>query len=143
MLFRSMGGDVRRYLRNPSGRGAVPMVHLVQDFDKDGEFDNYFHLKVWTINGRMGSNPTAFMAFNGSANTSDLSTNSDEITGIFTTRYRVQRYQDFIDYWFEHPPAGYDSTGTGASGGAARTNPWTQRMVQLGLIDPYAHVDLD
>lgn len=147
IVYTVMGGDVRRYLRNPSGRGAVPMKHLVQDFNDDGEFDNYFHLKVWTINGRMGSNRTAYLAFNGSANTSDLATNSDEITGIFTTRYRVLRYQGFIDYWFDNPPAGYDATGTGSSttgGAAGRTaSPWTQRMVQLGLIDPYAHVDLD
>lgn len=145
ILYTVMGTDVRRHLRDPSGRGAVPMVHLVQDFDDDGEFDNYFHLKVWTINGRMGSNRTAYLAFNGSANTSDLATSSDEITGVFTTPYRVLTYQRFIDRWFDNPPPGYDAggSGSGGAGGAARTSAWTQRMVQLGLIDPYAHVDLD
>ena len=51
--YTVVGIDVGRFLRQSSGRGPVPMKHLTQDFNGDGEFDNYFHLKSMTIRGQV------------------------------------------------------------------------------------------
>lgn len=137
VVYTVMGKDVKRVLSARSGRGKVPMRHLVQDFDGDGAFDNYFHIKVLTINGVMGSNKTAYLSFNGSSNTSDLSTSSDENIGTFRSRRITLHYQRHIDYWFENKPSdGRERSGSlnTALGGAAG---------RLGVIDPYMHVDLD
>ena len=45
-----------------SGRGPVPMKHLVQDFNGDGEFDNYFHLKAMSIVGNVGGDRSGYVA---------------------------------------------------------------------------------
>ena len=50
----------------------MPKKHLVQDFDGDGEFDNYFHLKALTINGVYAGNPASYVILNGSSNWSGL-----------------------------------------------------------------------
>ena len=146
IVYTVMGGDVRKVLKSPGGRGAVPMRHLVQDFDGDGEFDNYFHIKVLTINGVMGKDRTSFLSFNGSSNTSDLATRSDENIGRIASKRVVLRYQEHIDYWFENPPPDpcdnihepgeptCHKSGTGGGGGAAG---------RKHAVDPYAHVDLD
>ena len=57
IAYTVMGVDVFRFLNQPTARGVVPKKHLVQDFDGDGEFDNYFHLKALTINGVYAGNP--------------------------------------------------------------------------------------
>lgn len=136
VVYTVMGMDVRKVLASRSGRGPVPMRHLVQDFNGDGAFDNYFHIKVLTINGVLGSNKTAFVSFNGSSNTSDLSSASDENIGTFRSRPITLRYQKHIDYWFDHKPADGNSGGsaTTSTGGAAG---------RVGVIDPYMYVDLD
>ena len=70
--YTVIGVDVGRVLRSPAGRGPVPMKHLVQDFDGDGEFDNYFHLKAMSIVGNVGGDRSGYVVLNGSANWSGL-----------------------------------------------------------------------
>ncbi len=124
--YTVMGRDVKKVLTAGSGRGPVPLRHLVQDFDGDGDFDNYFHLKVLTINGRLGGDRTAYVTFNGSANTSDASSRSDEQIGRFVGKRITLQYQRFIDRWFENPP------------------PNASRRADADPdVDPYQHVDMD
>ena len=52
--YTVLGVDVGRMLRNGSGRGPVPLRHLVQDANGDGQFDNYFHLKAMSVVGHVG-----------------------------------------------------------------------------------------
>ncbi|GAA1791277.1 hypothetical protein GCM10009795_041190 [Nocardioides hankookensis] len=139
IVYTVMGVAVRKVLRGSGGRGAVPMRHLVQDFDGDGDFDNYFHIKVLTINGVVGKDRTTYVAYNGSSNTSDLSTHSDENIGTLHGKRYTLRYQDHIDYWFDNPPPDgkYDGTDDGTGGGAAG------RLALPRVVDPYVNVDLD
>lgn len=130
VAYTVMGREAKRILSGQGGRGPVPMRHLVQDFDGDGDFDNYFHLKVLTINGRLGNDPTAYVTFNGSANTSDAASRSDEQIGKLVGRKNTLAYQRFIDRWFENPPPNVNPR----SSAAARMDP---------AFDPYQHVDLD
>jgi len=102
--YTVVGIDVGHLLRRQDGRGPIPMKHLVQDFDGDGEFDNYFHLKAMSIVGHVGRDPSAYVVLNGSANWSRLAAVSDENLGIYHNKAFTLRYQDHLDYWFHNFP---------------------------------------
>jgi hypothetical protein len=102
--YTIVGKDVGRMLRANTGRGPVPMKHLVQDFDGDGQFDNYFHLKAMTIVGNYGKDRSNHVLVNGSANWSSMAKVSDENVGIYYARGPVLRYQEHLDYWYENFP---------------------------------------
>jgi hypothetical protein len=130
--YTVLGRDIHRLLSNPGGpRGKVPMRHLVQDFNGDGEFDNYFHLKVITINGVVGDNRSAHIVVNGSANISGFAARSDENIAVIHRTAATLAYQHYIEYWFTHFPKSKPLTTT------------TSKLVQTGRVDPYAHVDMD
>ena len=129
IAYTVMGVDVFRFLSQPTARGPVPKRHLVQDFNGDGEFDNYFHLKALTINGVYDGNPESYVTLNGSSNWSGFAAISDENFGILTRRSPTMKYQHFIDYWYENFP---------------KSKPLTlSRLRGDVVIDPYAHVDMD
>jgi len=103
--YTVVGIAIGRMLREDFGRGPVPMKHLTQDFNGDGEFDNYFHLKSMTIRGHYGSDRSGVALLNGSANWSGLAKISDENLGIYRNRKRVLRYEDHLDYWYDNFPS--------------------------------------
>lgn len=111
--YTVVGIQIGRFLRQGSGRGPVPMKHLTQDFNGDGEFDNYFHLKSMTIRGHYGSDRSGLALLNGSANWSGTGARSDENVGIYRSPNRVRRYEKHLDYWYENfPRNGSSRTGT-------------------------------
>lgn len=126
--YTVMGKDVKRHLTAAGGRGPVPIKHLVQDFDGDGKFDNYFHLKVLTVNGKVGADPNTWTTINGSANSSGLATHSDENVGQFNGKKITMQYQRFIDYWYNNFP----TVQGRAAKAAVRAHP-----------NPYEDVDMD
>jgi hypothetical protein len=134
--YTVLGRDIHRVLTTPGRRGKVPLKHLVQDFNGDGEFDNYFHLKVLTINGHLGNDRGAYVAVNGSANLSGLAKVSDENIAVIRRRAPTLKYQSYIDYWWTHFPSSKPTTTTTTT---------TMRNGQLVKVkvDPYAHVDMD
>lgn len=131
IAYTVMGVDIFRALNQPTARGIVPKKHLVQDFDGDGEFDNYFHLKALSINGHWNGNRGAYVTLNGSSNWSGFAAVSDENFGILKRRAPTMKYQRFIDYWYVNFP---------------KSEPVDERVamrMRRGEIDPYAHVDMD
>lgn len=127
--YTVLGVDIHRLLTNRSGpRGAVPLRHLVQDANGDGEFDNYFHLKAMTINGVVGKDHSAHYLVNGSANISGFAAASDENVAIIQRTVATLRYQNYINYWLDHFPPSV---------------PVHVNARQLSHVDPYAHVDMD
>ena len=151
--YTVMGVDSGRLLRSSTGRGPVPMKHLVQDFNGDGEFDNYFHLKAMTIVGNVGGDRSNYVVLNGSANWSGLAAASDENIGIYWNKPLTLRYQKHLDYWYDNFPQSASSRpgtfgrrttqdqlvfGTGAN---ARYEDGTK--VAPDGVDPYAHVEMD
>ena len=127
IAYTVMGVQIFRFLGQGTARGPVPKKHLVQDFDGDGEFDNYFHLKALTINGVFDGNPTSFVTLNGSSNWSGYAAVSDENFGILVRRSPTLKYQHFIDFWYENFPK------------SAPLDP----DVDLSKVDRYAKIDLD
>ena len=102
--YTVIGRDVGRMMRAPSRRGPVPLKHLVQDFNGDGEFDNYFHMKSMTIVGNYGGDRSNHVLLNGSSNWSGLGKISDENLGIYRSKGLVQRYQKHLIYWYKNFP---------------------------------------
>lgn len=150
--YTVMGIDVGRMLRDQSGRGPVPMKHLVQDFDNDGFFDNYFHLKSMTIVGNYAGDNSGHALVNGSANWAGLATVSDENIGIYRSKRRVLRYQDHLDYWYENFPSGRyaRSTATATSsdsplifGSGTDAEYENGEPVGQGDFNPFARVQMD
>jgi hypothetical protein len=154
--YTVVGIDVGRLLRNPSGRGPVPMKHLVQDFNGDGEFDNYFHLKAMSIVGNVGPDRSGYVVLNGSANWSGLARASDENIGVYWNRARTLRYQEHLDYWYKNFPKSKPTATT--SSGRALVAPEGDGLVfgsgrnavyedgtpySTTGVDPYATLDLD
>jgi hypothetical protein len=127
IAYTVMGVQIFRFLGQGTARGPVPKKHLVQDFDGDGEFDNYFHLKALTINGVFDGNPTSFVTLNGSSNWSGYAAVSDENFGILVRRAPTLKYQHFIDYWYENFPKSVPLDSD----------------VDLRTVDRYANIDLD
>lgn len=103
--YTVVGIDIGRYLRSQAGRGPVPMKHLVQDFDGDGQFDNYFHLKAMAIVGNVAGKRANKVVLNGSANLSGLGAVSDENLGVYRRGPLTDRYREHIDFWYENFPA--------------------------------------
>ena len=121
--YTVMGIDVGRYLRDSSGRGPVPVKHLVQDFNGDKIFDNYFHLKTMSIVGKVGRKSSSYSVLNGSANWSSSSAHSDENLGIYYTKNRTLRYQDHFDYWYDNFPSDGTTSARTARGTTATAEP--------------------
>jgi hypothetical protein len=148
--YTVLGVAVGRMLRSHSGRGPVPLKHLVQDVDGDGEFDNYFHLKAMSIVGHLRKDRSAYALLNGSANMSGLSKVSDENVGVYRRKQITMKYQDHINYWYDNFPQ-TDPTpttssrlmfGDGANYVLEGESPGANRVARSG-INPFAHVDMD
>lgn len=133
--YTVMGYKQTKLLHASTGRGAVPRAHMVDDLNGDGEFDRYFHLKAYTINGHIGKNRHAYWMQIGSGNTADLALWSDEnYLYIRGKRAPVLRYQNHINYWFGRFPHYYRPY---------RTPLMRARIASGQMVDPYAHVDMD
>lgn len=165
--YTVVGIDIGRYLRAPGGRGPVPMKHLVQDFNGDGQFDNYFHLKAMSIVGNVGGKRGNYVVLNGSANWSGLAAASDENLGIYWRKNLTRRYEKHIDYWYNNFPRSTTSVVNSTNPTSptdpattlfARTAAQADQLVfgagknavyedgtpySLTGVDPYAQLELD
>lgn len=134
--YTVMGISTGRILRDPSGRGPVPMRHMVQDTNNDGQFDNYFHMKSMSIVGNYNGDRSAHALVNGSANWSGLAKVSDENLGIYRSKAVTQRYQEHMNYWY-----GRFSGRARLVFGAGRNAVYEDgESVSNGQYDPFARV---
>ncbi len=147
--YTVIGIDTGRMLRSPSRRGPVPLAHMVQDTNNDGQFDNYFHMKAMTIVGNFGKNRGSYVTLNGSANFSDAAATSDENFGIYFRKGITRRYEDHLNYWYNFFSSRNRAAFRGETARAARDD---GRLTADGLlfgvgpidgVDPYANLELD
>ncbi|MEV7428545.1 phospholipase D-like domain-containing protein [Nocardioides sp. NPDC092400] len=128
IVYAVMGNEVLRILRR-EGRRPVRMRQIVQDFDGDGVYDRYLHMKVLTIRGRYRGDRSAWITVNGSANWSPAVLNSDEAVLRIKRPSVLRDYDRWITKLYRHPP----ETGQLA--------PLLGR--RLGVLDPYAEIEVD
>ncbi len=131
IVYAVMGNEVLRILRH-EGPSPVPMRQIVQDFNGDGVYDRYLHMKVLTVRGVYGRNHSAWMTLNGSANWSPVVLASDEALMRIDRPRVVRRYNGWIDYLFSHPPRSSKSTARMAKPG-----------VNASGVDPYSLIQVD
>ncbi len=150
--YTVVGITIGRFLRQSSGRGPVPMKHQVQDFNCDGEFDRYFHLKSMTIRGNYNGDRSGLALLNGSSNWSGLAKISDENLGIYRGAGRVRRYEKHLDYWYNNFPTTSCRSSSSARaiagdqlifGGGRNAVYEDGESVTGGTYDPFAHVAED
>lgn len=111
---------IKRYFDNNN----VPLRHLVVDRDGDRIFDKYFHMKSFSIRGRIGNNRRDFAVMNGSANMSRTAAVSDEnIMIIRGHRGHTMKTQRHINWWFHNFPRNARATTS-----------------YRGDVDPYAQI---
>lgn len=148
--YTVMGIDVGRMLRKASPRGPVPLAHMVRDTNRDGQFDEYFHMKSMSVIGNVGGNRRGYALLNGSQNWSDASARSDENVGItYRPRY-VRQYSAHIDRWFGYFAA-RSSNRIFSGRQIATSSDLDGRLVDGFLfgtgpvdgVDPYALVEMD
>lgn len=130
--YTVMGVKQGRYLRREGGRGPVPLKHLVQDFDGDGDFDNYFHMKSLAVRGNVGGDRSGNLVFNGSANWSGLAKGSDENMGIYRSAKVEATYRKHIDYWYKNFPS---------RGGSARRSAGAEDQLIFGFDENAVYED--
>jgi phosphatidylserine/phosphatidylglycerophosphate/cardiolipin synthase-like enzyme len=150
--YTVMGRDTGQMMRRPGKRGrGVPMRHLVQDTNGDGQFDNYFHLKSMTVVGHVGRDRSAWGVLNGSSNWSDRGYRSDENLGIYWRKGLTQRYQEYLSYWYNWPGFAQSSRRYQMSARMSQEAIQDGRLVDgllfgtgpIAGVDPYANVDMD
>ena len=147
--YTVMGLDVGRMLRQPSRRGPVPLAHLVRDTDRDGQFDEYFHMKAMSVIGHVRGNRRGYALLNGSQNWSDASARSDENVGITYRPGYTRQYSAHIDRWYGR--FGRTSSRTFSARQLQTSADLDDRMVDGFLfgtgpvdgVDPYALVEMD
>ena len=94
-----LGRGVNRALRNPAGRGPIPIHSLYQDNDGDGVPERYLHMKSVSIQGVYGGNTAANLVWTGSPNWSARAARSDEIwVKVFDAPVLARAYANHIDY---------------------------------------------
>lgn len=99
IIYAITSRPVLRILRNPSGRGKVPMRQSVIK-NAAGEVVKYNHNKWMTITGRWGADRSAWLTFSGSANWADLSLSSDEqMQRISSSAYARRHLFNFDKTW--------------------------------------------
>ncbi|WP_167305838.1 phospholipase D-like domain-containing protein [Nocardioides euryhalodurans] len=149
--YTVIGKDVSRMLRAPSRRGPVPLRHMVEDVNGDGQFDNYFHMKAMTIVGNVGGRRANHVVLNGSSNWSTVADRSDENIGVYWRKGLTNRYQEHIIYWLRHFDR-RNAAAAAADSPLARTTAAQGGLTDDGLlfgtgpvngVDPYANVDMD
>jgi phosphatidylserine/phosphatidylglycerophosphate/cardiolipin synthase-like enzyme len=142
--YTVVGIDIGRYLREGGHRrGPVPMKHLVQDFNNDGRFDNYFHLKTMTIRGNYAGDRSGHVVLNGSANWSHAGEISDENLGIYRNKAVVDRYQEHLDYWWYNFPSNRSSSGRLVFGTDQNAIYEDGTPVSDGTVNPFEKLAVD
>jgi phosphatidylserine/phosphatidylglycerophosphate/cardiolipin synthase-like enzyme len=109
------GRGVNQTLRNPKGRGPVPIRQVTVDNDLDGVPERYLHMKAIAIRGGFAGDKTANVLITGSPNWSTRASRSDEILFRFLNAKRlVGRYLTHVDRLYRGPWS-HEKTDLGAT----------------------------
>lgn len=104
IVYAVFGNNVMWIFRH---RGAQPMPfrQIAQDFNLDGLYDRYLHMKYMTVSGVYDGDTAANVIWNGSANWTGVALASDEIVmRILNDPEEVKTYADWVDWLYAHPP---------------------------------------
>lgn len=127
------GRAVNRYLRNPSGRGPVPMREVTIDNNDDGIPERYLHMKAIAVSGVFDGDRAASVVLTGSPNWSTRAQRSDEVwVRLLDRPIIVRQYHRHVDRLYASPAAHFRSvsprrfgrSSSTAAGGRASVPSW-------------------
>lgn len=120
VAYTVLGPQVAKLFRSTAGRGRMPARQIAQDFDGDGKFDRYLHLKDLVIDGHFQDRRDAHFVYNGTQNWTETSALSDEMGFSLDDPAIAAKYVDRIDSLYLNPP--YNPHPNASDGGVeART----------------------
>ncbi|MGZ8745220.1 MAG: phospholipase D-like domain-containing protein, partial [Nocardioides sp.] len=97
IVYAVFGNEVLSILRH-TNRGPVPIKQIAQDFDLDGVYDRYLHMKTMAVSGVYAGDTSSNVTWNGSANWTSVALASDEVVmRIFDPKVRA-KYSQWFDY---------------------------------------------
>jgi phosphatidylserine/phosphatidylglycerophosphate/cardiolipin synthase-like enzyme len=135
IVYAVFGNEVLSILRH-TNRGPVPIQQIAQDFNLDGVYDRYLHMKTMAVSGVYRGDTSSNVTWNGSANWTSVALASDEVVmRIFDTKVR-QTYSQWFDYLYANPPR-YSNTKQASMARLAMKS-----AVARG-VDPYSQMELD
>lgn len=105
---------------------TIRLRHLVYDNNGDGVFDQYLHMKAMVIVGHVGTDRSARLVYEGSANWSNPMKASDEQGMVIDSKGIANRYSKWLTQLFLRAPKP-------AASRAFRAIPG---------VDPYANVEM-
>lgn len=114
--------------------GDVPVRHLAYDWDGDGSYDRYLHMKAMTVSGRWKRDRSHRLVLNGSGNWDWLSRVSDEQGMVIHDDRLERKYGRHINNLFAIAPyEGGLRTRTRQDAGAYEDNPEAYQELELEL----------
>jgi len=144
--YAVMGNEVLSVLRH-TARGPVPLRQIASDFNRDGVYDKYLHMKTMAVSGVYAGQTNANVTWNGSANWTDVALASDEVVARVYSTKTVRVYSNWFDWLFAHPPAfscnplcggGGDDPGGIMAGKYGSSPEDVLALARLRGVDPYA-----
>ena len=108
-------------VRRPGGRGPIPIRQIAQDWQDDGVYDRYLHMKYMTISGVYEATSPPSHG-NGTANWSGLTHEERRDHRLRPGERMRRRHADWVDHLFGNPPPQRVSGRARAlTGGAGRS----------------------
>ncbi|QNN51741.1 phospholipase D-like domain-containing protein [Nocardioides mesophilus] len=144
IVYAVIGNRILKILRDPTGRGAIPMRQIVQDFNGDGVYDRYLHMKVLTVSGVWRGDTSANVTWNGSSNWTPVSLKSDEMGMKIQATGVRRRYANWIEHLFNNPP--YNPYARSVSGRTASPGFIDEAPRPADLapgVNPYAKIEFN
>ena len=119
------------------------MKQVVKDVDHDGVYDYYLHSKVMVISGNVAGNPAANLAVDGSTNWTPVAMASDETYARTASQAAVNKYSQFVDWWFVNAPSSWSYRKNGrASFNRLAQSDGPAYGVKVKGVDPYQKLQL-
>lgn len=105
--------------------GGVPTRQLVSYDDRTRLYTKYTHTKVLAISGNWGGRSNQQISWNGTANWTAATLESDELVGKVTSAAVTNKYNYFVNYWFSRTPNGRRLVPTTNNPDGRQSDPWS------------------
>lgn len=148
VVYGVMGNQVLNVLRS----GRVPVHQVATDWNCDGLYDRYLHMKTLAIRGSYNGNKRAHLAWNGSANWTPVALVSDEVVGEINDAGVSNYYISEADRLFHTNVGGYCARAASAPEARRLNVVSIPENTPLGtkirtpdgrMVDPYAKVQVN
>lgn len=112
---------------------SLPVRHLAYDWDGDGSYDRYLHMKAMAISGHWNGDRGHRLVLNGSGNWDALSLRSDEQGMVIHKPWQEKKYGERINELFDAALEGGTMRMRQQGGDVYEDNPEAYQELELEL----------